>query len=143
MKKEELKKIALSGFASGLLISSFTPIHAAETDIDKKIAEKNKENIGYHVMSEEELLSNLNAKGKERYESLDAEGKQIAIKVASMSCNGTNPCKGYGACKTDSHDCAGQNECRGQGKCAVGDKNFAVKLVYDKMQKKRAEALKK
>jgi hypothetical protein len=99
----------------------------------------NDGNMNYHLMSEQELMMELNPRGIEMYKSLTPEAKAIALKVASMKCNGTNPCKGYGACKTDKNNCAGQNMCQGQGKCAVADKNLAVKLVYNKMMKEKRE----
>lgn len=99
----------------------------------------NSENEGYHLMTEEELKSQLNAKSTALYESLDAEGKALALKVASQRCNGTNDCKGLNACETPSNDCAGKGECKGKSKCAFADKNVAVKIVAKKMAEKRAQ----
>lgn len=119
--------------------SSTTP---AKTDKDSKESEEEKyksQNMGYHLVTEEELVGNLNAKGLKLYLSLDDEGKLLARKVASQLCNGTNDCRGLNACKTDNNDCAGQGSCRGKSKCAIGDKNLAVKLAAKHMAEKRGE----
>lgn len=143
MKKCDLKKLALMGLSSGLLITS--QLHATAPTLKTSLSQTPKEhkdnndgNVGYHVMSEDELLLELNDDGITQYKSLDAKGKELALKVASMRCNGTNQCAGLNACQTDKNDCAGKGKCQGQGKCAISDKNLAVKLVYDKMAKKRA-----
>lgn len=109
-----------------------------------EIAEKEKDdgNIGYHLYTDDELLLELNDQGAALYESLDQEGKALARLVASQRCDHTNECKGLNACQTDKNKCAGQGTCKGQGKCAFSDKNMAVKVVAEKMSKKRAEASK-
>lgn len=111
-------------------------------DSTTEIAEKDKEdgNLGYHVYTEDELMLELNDNGIALYNSLDQEGKALARLVASQRCQQTNECKGLNACQTDKNKCAGKGECKGQGKCAFSDKNLAVKVVVDKMAKKRAEA---
>jgi hypothetical protein len=101
----------------------------------------NDGNLGYHMMTEQELMLELNPEGVRMYKSLSPEGKALALQVASMRCNASNSCRGLNACKTDKNDCAGQGQCKGQGKCAIADKNLAVKLVYKKMQEKRSNAL--
>lgn len=97
----------------------------------------NDGNLGYHLMTEDELLLELTENGKRIYNSLDAKGKELALKVASGRCDHTNECAGLNSCQTDNNDCAGKGECKGTGKCAIADKNLAVKLVYEKMAKKR------
>lgn len=145
MKKEQLAKLALLGLSSGALITA--QLSAADTKSAKPSDSKAKTesyddsedgNMGYHLMTEDELLLQLNADGIKMYQSLTPEGKALARKVASARCNGTNDCAGLNACAGDGHDCAGKGSCKGKSKCAVGDKNLAVKLVYDKMAKKRA-----
>ena len=101
----------------------------------------NGSNLGYHLMTEDELLLELNDEGSRMYKSLSPEGKRLALEVASMRCAKTNPCAGLNACATDKNDCAGKGQCKARGKCAVSDKNLAVKLVYEKMVKKRSDAL--
>ncbi len=39
-------------------------------------------------------------------------GKGKAAK--GVHCEGTNDCKGKGACKGGTHDCKGKNDCKGQ-----------------------------
>lgn len=99
-------------------------------------------NITYHLMSEDELLMQLNDQGKKTYESLSPEGKLLARKMASRSCNGTNECAGENACRSDNNKCAGEGTCRGKGICAFADKNLAVKLAAKKMASKRHDATK-
>lgn len=106
-----------------------------------KDSDANQSNMKYHLMTEQELLLELNADGVKMYNSLDDQGKALARRVASMMCAGTNECKGLNGCMTDKNSCAGKGACKGQGKCAISDKNLAVKLVYDKMAGKRADML--
>ncbi len=101
----------------------------------------NDGNLGYHLMTEDELMVELNNDGTHLYKSLNSNGKNLALQVASSRCQGTNECKGLNACKTEEHDCAGKGSCKGQGKCAMADKNLAVQLVYQKMGARRASAL--
>ncbi len=101
----------------------------------------NDGNMRYHLMTEEELLVELNEDGIRMYNSLDDQGKALARKVASMMCAKTNECKGLNGCMTDKNTCAGKGDCKGQGKCTISDKNLAVKLVYDKMAAKRKNML--
>jgi hypothetical protein len=115
----------------------------AENDSSEKHGEYNADdandsNLGYHLMTEDELLLELNDEGAKMYQSLDPKGKELALEVASMRCAGTNPCGKLNACKTEKNDCAGKGSCKGTGKCAVSDKNLAVKLVYEKMKNKRS-----
>jgi hypothetical protein len=140
MKKNEIKKIALMGLTTGFLISS--QLHGAVLDkekTDKSVKpatdlDLNEGNAGYHLMTEDELLLELNNQGAALYKSLDPKGKELARFVASQRCNGTNACKGLNACQTDKNDCAGKGECKGKGKCAISDKNLAVKIVADKLK---------
>jgi len=154
MKKRDYKKLALLGFASGLFVLSSLqgqsimgeeiqsvegedPVDTMDdTEIDPDY-DPNAENEGYYLMSENELLMYLNAKGRKAYNGLSPEGKELARKVASRRCNNANECKGLNACKTDDNECAGQGQCKGQTKCSFGDKNLAVKLVAKKMAEKR------
>lgn len=139
MKNSEIKKFAIVGLMTGIVISSSlqaaTP--AATKDKDAKAAEEtdpNEGNAGYHLMTEDELLLELNGDGATLYNSLDAKGKELARFVASQRCNGTNACAGLNACQTDKNACAGKGSCEGKGKCALSDKNLAVKLVSDKIK---------
>ncbi|WP_166157045.1 hypothetical protein [Neochlamydia sp. AcF84] len=164
MKKRDLKKLALLGLAGGMMLSQSvhaqqpssrtyltllaavstpgksSPPSAPSTATTQAEVDPNAGNLGYHLMDEEELLLELNEEGQQNYQALDVANKKLAQQVASARCGNTNQCKGLNACKTDKHECAGQGSCKGQGKCAIADKNLAVKLVYDKMMKKRALA---
>lgn len=150
MKKQELTKIALMGLTTGLLASSelaatfvSLPAHRPRTQMNLSLiadADKPGEgNLGYHLMNEDELLLELTSDGTKMYNNLTPEGKRLARVVASQRCNNTNECRGLASCKNDSHDCAGKNTCKGTTICAIGDKNLAVKLVSEKMAKKREQ----
>lgn len=164
MKKSDLKKLALMGFSSGILMTNQVSAHnehATSAEIHnsgKLIANKcsssspkattsvndpNDGNMNYHIMTEDELKVELNPQGADMYNKLSPEGKALARKLASMMCNNTNPCKGLNSCQTAKNDCAGKGECKGQGKCAISDKNLAIKLVTEKMAKKRDDAANK
>ncbi len=101
----------------------------------------NDGNLGYHLMSEEELMLELNSEGIKLYNNLNQHGKALALQVASARCNGMNSCSHLNACRTEKNTCAGMAACKGQGKCAFSDKNLAVRLVYQKMKGKRSAAL--
>lgn len=153
MKRHNFKKLALMGVTSGLLIVQQHAVNSLDgaevksekqtapqkgatskpqSDIDRAIEERNESNMGYHEMSEDELILELDSDGEALYNSLNNQNKELARKVASARCNGTNLCAGLNACATDDHSCAGKGKCKGQGKCALSDKNLAVKLVADK-----------
>lgn len=146
MKKNEIKKIAVLGLATGFLISSQLHAEDKDKDLQKKSESEidyNEGNLGYHLLTEDELLLELNDEGTKLYNSLDKEGKELARFVASQRCNHTNNCAGLNACQTDKNECAGKGSCKGTGKCAFSDKNLAVKVVGDKLMKdKRATVLK-
>ena len=137
MKKKELRKIALLGLSSGLLMTNLQAV-VAEKDL-APTASKEEIESGYHLMTDAELREKLDPEGIKLYDSLDEEGKSLARKVASQRCQGMNECKGLNACKTDKNSCQGKGGCKSQGKCVVLDKNQAVKLVHDKMQEKRSK----
>ena len=141
-KKHNFKALALAGLTAGLIVSG--QLSAVEKDVDSPNPATNLDpnlgNMGYHLMTEEELLLELSSEGAAMYKSLPPEGKKMALEVASMRCNGTNLCAGLNACQTSTNSCAGKGSCKGKGKCAIADKNLAVKLVRDKLAKKRAEA---
>ncbi len=103
-------------------------------------SDPNDGNLGYHLMSEEELKLELNKDGIKLYESLSPAGKALALQVASTRCAATNVCSHLNACRSSNNNCAGQSACKGRGKCALSDKNLAVRLVYQKMKDKRSAA---
>ncbi len=125
--------------------STVTPLKdpskvSSKTDNYKEV-NLNDENMGYYLMTEDELLLELNDEGTKIYKSLSPEGKAIARRIASQRCNGTNECKGENACQTEQNSCAGKGACKGKSKCAISDKNLAVKLAAKKMAEKRNNAL--
>lgn len=138
MKKKLFQKKAFLGLLSGLLT-----LEQVNADDSKKPASQdyNDSNLGYHLLSDDELKLELNDEGYRLYMSMDEEGRKLAREVASARCDHTNLCKGLNACKTDKNDCAGKGKCKGQGKCAFSDKNLAVKLASKKMAEKRINAL--
>lgn len=119
---------------------SLIALRGKEKKEEKSDYDANDSNIGYHLFTEEDLLTELNEEGLKTYQGLSSEGKKLALQVASMRCAKTNPCAGLNACATDSNNCAGQGTCKGTGKCGMSDKNLAVRLVSKKMSLKR-EAL--
>ena len=163
----DLKKMALLGVTAGVMMTSPGAVFAASHDIQEnmgtllaggcgggKCSSKNNDNssnkrnniiadnTSYNgnnaqLMTEDQLKSQLDSQGKERYENLSPEGKAEAIRIGSQSCKGQNSCKGTGGCKTAQHTCKGANSCAGQGGCAMKDKNDAVKLAEDKQAAKR------
>jgi hypothetical protein len=147
MKNKEFTKIALMGLASGLLISNelsaagimYRPHSQTRLMLVAEALNPAEGNLGYHVMTEEELLLELNTEGAKDYENLTPEGKRLARVVASQRCNGTNECANLASCKTDKHECAGKNTCKGTTICAIGDKNLAIRLVKNKMAMKREQ----
>lgn len=94
-------------------------------------------NMGYKLMTEEELSLELTQDGFNLYKTLTPEGKKLALEVASRRCGSTNSCKGLNACATEENTCAGKGSCKGKTKCAIGDKNLAIRLVAKKMNEKR------
>lgn len=161
MKKRDLKKLALLGIAGGIVLANSIEAEEKSDDYQIKISsllaantstsshqkstdsstpeDPNAGNLGYHLMSEDELLLELNDEAQRMYNSMDATNKKLAREVASARCANTNACKGLNACKTAKNSCAGQASCKGQGKCGMADKNLAVRIVYNKMMKKNSE----
>ena len=123
--------------------SPYTSPDQTDSGSDGKKSDANDSNLGYRLLSEDELLLELNDHGTKLYNSLDQKSKTLVRTVASARCNGTNECSNLNACKTEENQCAGQGSCQGQGKCAFADKNLAVKVVYDKMNNKRSRLLNK
>lgn len=121
--------------------STTTTKTTTKTTTDNSNDDPNNGNLGYHLLTEDELLLELNDEATKQYNALSPEGKALAREVASQRCNGTNECKGLNACQTEHNKCAGQGACKGQSKCAFSDKNLAVKVVAKKMADKRNGAL--
>lgn len=144
MKGNNLKKLALLGLSTGMLAVSGVANAADKSDSSPNEytdEDPNDGNLNYHLLTEDELLIELSPEGAAMYNSLDEEGKELAREVASSRCNGTNKCAGLNACRTQKNSCAGKGACQGKSKCGISDKNLAVKLVRDKMAKKRENAI--
>lgn len=163
MKKNDLKKLALLGIAGGVLMTQGT-VQANETHNQINIssliahscgptscshkggssgsrmiaeADESTRTSAAELMTDDQLRSQLNEQGKQTFDSLNSEGKKMAIKLASRTCKGTNDCKGQNSCKTDEHSCAGKGSCAGTSACAFKDKNAAVKVAAQKQADKR------
>lgn len=135
MDKKYYTKLAIIGLTSGLIIAKYPFVSAKENAKPKTDLQDDRGNLGYFVMTEDELLLELNEEGENIYNSLDSKGKALAREVASQRCNGMNKCAGLNACRTDTNKCAGQGSCKGLSKCGFSDKNLAVKVAAMKSKK--------
>ena len=90
-------------------------------------------------MTEGDLLSQLNDEGKAIYRGLDAEGRSLALKLASQDCKAKNDCKGLNACNGATNDCAGRGSCKGTSPAPFKNKTDAVKIAAQKIAEKRAK----
>lgn len=148
MDPKDLKRLAFSGLCTGVLAASCltaaqasSPAKSDSSSLLKAMESAEGGNYGYHILTEDELMLELSPEGAKLYNSLTPEGKRLALLVASARCEGQNECKYLNGCKTATNECAGKSDkCKGTGKCAVATKDLAVKLVADKMARKRAEA---
>ena len=146
--RSKLTRLMISGILSGVLLSqcAYAADKTAKSDNSNKkmnlleLAAATDGNITDHLMTEDELLIQLNDEGTKIYKSLSPEGKQLALRTASRSCNGRNECAGLNACASDKNKCLGQGSCKGHTKCAISDPNLAVKLAAKKMAEKRLNA---
>lgn len=132
MKKTDFRKLIILGVTGSLMACGQAFAEDAPAPKDPSAG-----NMGYKLMTDDDIRLELSSEGAKMYDSLDEEGKKLARTVASQRCAGTNVCKGLNACATDKHKCAGQGDCKGQSKCGFSDKNLAVKVVYDKVMKEK------
>jgi hypothetical protein len=139
MKKKDLKNLAWLGLMSGLVVGCNNSGDQKKENQAGVAGIPTAEVHQQHLMSEEDLLSQLNEQAKALYYSLDEEGKALAIRVVSTTCAGNNECRGLNVCKGATNDCAGLGDCKGQSKCGIPDKNLAIKLVVKHMAQKRAQ----
>ncbi|MFA6915971.1 MAG: hypothetical protein WC222_06205 [Parachlamydiales bacterium] len=131
MKKSTLKKLALLGLLSGI---AATATACDTADKPEKVAEQRQ-------LTENEFVAQLSPEGRRTYQSLDADGKRLALQLANQSCKGQNSCKGLNSCKSDTNSCAGQGGCKGSSQGPFKDKNDAVKVAAMNMAKKRTNAI--
>lgn len=140
------KKLNIASLLALGLLGSLTAEDAPKTTTGETLGSNQVDpahgNMGYHLMTEDELLLELNGETAKLYQSLDAEGKELARKVASQRCAQSNYCAGLNACADTEHSCAGKGACKGKSKCGFNDKNLAVKVVAAKMAKKREDLTK-
>lgn len=85
------------------------------------------------------LMSQLNRSHQKKYNAMDCEGKNLAMKLANQSCKGENSCKGLNSCKSDTNSCAGMGSCKGTSPGPFEDKNDAVDVASKHMESKRAK----
>lgn len=159
MSRQPLTPLALAALLSALSLSTSMPAGAAQgaqppTQSQPQTAEPNPfiemekvnsehGNMGYHILTEDELKLELDEQGTKLFDSLDSQGKKLALFVASTRCQQSNACKGLAACATADHACAGKNQCKATSKCGLSDKNLAVKLAAERiMALKRAGLIK-
>lgn len=150
MQKHDLKKLALMGLTGGVLLSAQGVM--ADEQASTTVAASYGANNGcgganngsvptqVKILTEDQLLLQLNDEGKRVYLSLDPKGKALALKMANQSCKGQNDCKGQGSCKNADNACAGQNACKGKSPEGFRDKNQAVKAAAKVMANKRGQA---
>lgn len=141
MKKTiDLKKIALMGITGGVLIaqSQVEAAYNANQSYTTDAVDTSMQKSASKTMTEQDLLSQLNAEGKATYQGLDKEGKALALKLANQSCKGQNECKGLNSCKTEDNSCAGKGSCKGTSPGPFKDKNAAVKAAAKHMAEKRS-----
>lgn len=145
-KNLNLQQLMILGMVGGALFSR--PCSAADEKGTKvpsllSAAEATNGNITYHLMTADELKLELTDDGAKQFDALSPEGQQLALKIASRSCDGTNDCKGQNACQTKENKCAGQGKCKGLTKCAFSDKILAVQVAAKIMAEKRKDLQKK
>lgn len=69
-------------------------------------------------LTEEDLIQQLNQEGRDLYNSLNDEGKALALQLANQTCDG-------------------HNEYEDQSTCNFKDKNLAVKVAAKRMEEQR------
>jgi hypothetical protein len=108
MKKNDMTKIALMGLASGLFVTS--PVNANENDKEHQgtllsahcgagkcgahkkgnytaardhYSDTDNQTISGHTITKDQLFSQLSQESKALYQSLDSDGKALALEFAS------------------------------------------------------------
>lgn len=121
MKKHNFKKLAAFGLLSGATLG----LIGCETNVNKTHSQMESG----HLMTDSELMSQLNPETKRIFQDLNPEGKKLALQLASQECKGKNACKGLNACKTTQNSCSGKGGCKGTSPGPFTDKNEAVKVA--------------
>jgi hypothetical protein len=86
------------------------------------------------------LFGQIDDSHQDTYNSMDCEGKNMAVKLAQQSCAGKNGCAGQNSCKSKNNSCAGEGSCKGTSAGPFKDKNEAVD-VANKMYQKRMSSM--
>jgi hypothetical protein len=145
-KKTNLKKIALMGMASSVLLAS-SQVNAAQQQSNtgnQYYVANSMNSVAQNTsktLTAEELLSQLNPEVRATYQALSPEGKALALKLANQSCKGQNECKGLNSCKTKDNVCAGHGGCAGLSKAPFANKNMAVMVAAKNMAEKRLKVM--
>ena len=140
-KKYSLTTLAALGLMSGLMAAETAAAEPDEALVADLVAyNKHTQNAPCTpptAKQETWLFSKINSESKKLYNSMDCEGKSMAMGMAEQKCAGKNKCAGQNSCKTDQNACAGQATCQGMSNCAFKDKNKAVQTAAKTMAKKR------
>lgn len=139
-KKHTLTTLAALGLMSGLMATEMENSTAEVAAIDL-VAQKNAPCTPPTAKQETWLFSMINSESKKLYNSMDCEGKSMAMSMAEQKGAGQNKCSGQNSCKTSKNQCAGYASCKGMSKCQFKDKNMAVQIAAKNMAKKRSGAM--
>lgn len=143
MKNQTLTSLATFGFLSTLAHmeavqdSNHTENTEDAQDYDDSMDRDQCEQPS--LSQEGKLLSQINAKTRRLYDSLNCEGKNLAIQLAEQKCKGQNECKGLNSCGGARNDCSGKGSCKGTSLGPFKDKNIAVQVAAKHMSEKRAK----
>lgn len=142
-KKANLTKLAMLGMTSGALTAApdvSTPQNNAKSiavATDAKVSFFSPQKEPPKMMTEQELMPLLGLDARAAYITMDAEGRALALKLASQACNGHNDCKGLNSCAERYNTCAGFGTCKGTSPGPFDDKNMAVETAAKYMRDKR------
>lgn len=140
-KRANLTKLAVLGMTSGALAAA--PCSAACPDDRQalnRVDAPPKDATPIRtpkLMTEAELMPLLSIEARACYIIMDAEGRALALKLASQTCHGQNDCKGLNSCAERYNTCAGLGTCKGTSPGPFDDKNMAVETAAKYMRDKR------
>lgn len=145
-KKATLAKLAMLGMTSGTLTATpYVHTHhkfiADEIDVDERSTFPIKK-AHPEMMTEHELMPLLSVESRAIYITMDAEGRALALKLASQTCHGQNECRGQNSCAEQNNSCAGSGTCKGTSPGPFDDKNMAVETAAMCMKAKREKMMK-
>ncbi len=123
MKKRDLKKLALLGLASGMILANQSDLEASSSE----------------GLADQDFLNSLTQEELSLYQGLDIEGQALARLIASPSCgsgncsrssarrgsgfrthnscSGNSGCSGSGGCGNKGSSSGGNHSCSGSGSC--------------------------